>query len=99
MKMGTGIGAWLGPVGGYGQSGEYRRAYWRSKGGMQLSNEDYYNFFIRCCTNMIDRYGRRLPGLQFNASLAMTSPLNLPAPGRCQALYFVFQIRKAMCFC
>lgn len=58
-KMGTGIGAWLGPVGGYGQSGEYRRAYWRSKGGMQLSNEEYYNFFIRCCTNMIDRYDFR----------------------------------------
>ena len=58
-KMGTGIGAWLGPVGGYGQSGEYRRAYWRSKGGMQLSNEDYYNFFIRSCTNMIDRYDFR----------------------------------------
>lgn len=58
-KMCTGIGAWLGPVGGYGQSGEYRRAYWRSKGGMQLSNEDYYNFFIRCCTNMIDRYDFR----------------------------------------
>lgn len=58
-KMGTGIGAWLGPVGGYGQSGEYRRAYWRSKGGMQLSNEDYYNFFIRCCTNMIDLYDFR----------------------------------------
>ena len=58
-KMGTGIGAWLGPVGGYGQSGEYRRAYWHSKGGMQLSNEDYYNFFIRCCTNMIDRYDFR----------------------------------------
>lgn len=58
-KMGTGIGAWLGPVGGYGQSGEYRRAYWRSKGGMQLSNKDYYNFFIRCCTNMIDRYDFR----------------------------------------
>ena len=58
-KMGTGIGAWLGPVGGYGQSGEYRRAYWRSKGGMQLSNEDYYNFFISCCTNMIDRYDFR----------------------------------------
>ena len=42
-QMGTGIGAWLGPVGGYGQSGEYRRAY----------------FFIRCCTNMIDRYDFR----------------------------------------
>ena len=30
---------------------------------------------------------------------AMTSPLNLPAPGRCQALYFNFRFRKALCFC
>ena len=30
---------------------------------------------------------------------AMTSPLNLPAPGRCQALYFIFRFRKAICFC
>ncbi len=29
---------------------------------------------------------------------AITSPLNLPAPGRCQALYFIFRFRKAMCF-
>lgn len=58
-KMGAGIGAWLGPVGGYGQSGNYRRAYWKEKGGMQLSNEDYYNYFIRSCTNMIDKYDFR----------------------------------------
>ena len=72
-KMGTGIGAWLGPVGGYGQSGEYRRAYWRSKGGMQLSNEDYYNFFIRCCTNMIDRYDFRF--FKFDGISAQTSAI------------------------
>src|SRR5690606_14967166 len=29
----------------------------------------------------------------------LTPPLNLPAPGRCQALYFIFRFRKAMCFC
>ena len=29
----------------------------------------------------------------------LTSPLNLPAPGRCQALYIIFRFRKAMCFC
>lgn len=72
-KMGTGIGAWLGPVGGYGQSGEYRRAYWRSKGGMQLSNEDYYNFFIRCCTNMIDRYDFRF--FKFDGISALASAI------------------------
>jgi hypothetical protein len=32
-------------------------------------------------------------------SCELTSPLNLPAPGRCQALYFIFRFRKAMCFC
>lgn len=72
-KMGTGIGAWLGPVGGYGQSGEYRRAYWRSKGGMQLSNEDYYNFFIRCCTNMIERYDFRF--FKFDGISAQSSAI------------------------
>ncbi len=28
----------------------------------------------------------------------MTSPLNLPAPGRCQALYLILRFCKAMCF-
>ena len=28
----------------------------------------------------------------------LTSLLNLPAPGRCQALYFFFRICNAMCF-
>ena len=28
----------------------------------------------------------------------LTTPLNLPAPGRCQALYFIFQFCKALCF-
>ncbi len=36
----------------------------------------------------------------FNSSLRvkLSSPLNLPAPGRCQALYVFFRICKAMCF-
>ena len=29
----------------------------------------------------------------------MTSPLNLPAPGRCQALYIILRFGKALCFC
>ena len=28
-----------------------------------------------------------------------TSPLNLPAPGRCQAVYVIFQFGTALCFC
>ena len=44
--------------------------------------------------------GGSLPGLQFNASpQRLTSPLNLPAPGRCQAVYFIFRVRTALCFC
>src|SRR5512145_95108 len=39
----------------------------------------------------------------FNSKLrtdcsALTSPLNLPAPGRCQALYVILRFSKAMCF-
>lgn len=57
--MGTGIGAWLGPVGGYGQSGNYRRSYWNGKGGMQLSNPDYYKMFLDACNYMMDNYDFR----------------------------------------
>src|SRR5699024_11042652 len=36
-------------------------------------------------------YGLRLLGLRFSASgRTLTHPLNLPAPGRCQPLYFAF---------
>lgn len=57
--MGTGIGAWLGPVGGYGQSGNHRRNYWRNKGGMQLSNPAYYKIFLNACTYLITNYDFR----------------------------------------
>ena len=38
----------------------------------------------------------------FNSMLhpcGMTSPLNLPAPGRCQTVYFIFRVSTALCFC
>ena len=54
-KMGAGIGAWLGPVGGYGTSGNYRRSYWNSenRGGMQLSNPAYYQTFLDAAENLV----------------------------------------------
>lgn len=58
-QMGVGIGAWLGPVGGYGASGTYRRRYWNGRGGMQLSNAEYYKYFVSCCTDMINKYDFR----------------------------------------
>lgn len=57
--MNTGIGAWLGPVGGYGTSGDYRRGYWKDKGGMQLSNPDYYKVFLDACSNLVNDYDFR----------------------------------------
>ncbi len=55
-SMDSHIGAWLGPVGGYGQSGNYRRSYWSGKGGMQLSNPDYYNVFLNRTSYMLNTY-------------------------------------------
>ncbi len=54
-EMNSGIGAWLGPVGGYGQSGNYRRAYWNTnnRGGMQLSNPAYYEAFLAAANNLV----------------------------------------------
>ena len=54
--MDSQIGAWLGPVGGYGTSGTYRRNYWSSRGGMQLSNPDYYNVFLDRTSYMLNTY-------------------------------------------
>ena len=54
-QMGAGQGAWLGPVGGYGTSGSYRRSYWNSTktGGMLLSNPDYYDVFVNAVTGLL----------------------------------------------
>ena len=55
--MKAGVGAWLGPVGGYGASGDYRRNYWRNKGGMQLSNPDYYKVYLDAARNLTKNNG------------------------------------------
>ncbi len=59
QEMGAGVGAWLGPVGGYGQSGNYRRAYWNAenRGGMQLSNPAYYKAFKDAAYNLVKNQG------------------------------------------
>ena len=54
----AGVGAWLGPVGGYGQSGNYRRSYWSSRGeSMQLSNAAYYKAFKDAAYNLVKNQG------------------------------------------
>ncbi len=58
-EMGAGVGAWLGPVGGYGTSGNYRRAYWNAenRGGMVLSNPAYYQTFLEAAQNLTQNQG------------------------------------------
>ena len=58
-QMESGTGAWLGPVGGYGTSGNYRRDYWANRGGMQLSNPEYYKVFYKGCTDLMSKYDFR----------------------------------------
>lgn len=52
-------GAWLGPVGGYGVSGDKRRSNWTSKGGMNLSNPAYYECFLNAVTNLVNNHDVR----------------------------------------
>lgn len=61
-QMGSGVGAWLGPVGGYGTSGNYRRNYWSSRGGMVLSNKAYYNVFLDAAHNLTTNQGTDAQG-------------------------------------
>ena len=65
--MGAGIGAWLGPVGGYGQSGEYRRQYWKDKGQvMELSNPNYYAAFKKAASNLVKNQGDNYTFFKFD---------------------------------
>lgn len=65
--MNSGNGAWLGPVGGYGKSGEYRRGYWNTnnRGGMRLSNPAYYETFKNSIVRLVDTEPKR-DGYEFN---------------------------------
>ena len=63
---GAGVGAWLGPVGGYGQSGDYRRSYWSDKGGMQLSNPRYYEAFKKAAYNLVKNQGDNYTFFKFD---------------------------------
>ncbi len=63
---GAGVGAWLGPVGGYGQSGNYRRQYWSDKGGMQLSNPAYYKAFKDAAYNLVKNQGDNFTFFKFD---------------------------------
>ena len=69
----AGIGAWLGPVGGYGNSGNHRRAYWNGKGGMQLSNPAYYKAFKDAAYNLVKNQGDNYTFFKFDGISAQFS--------------------------
>ena len=72
-EMGAGQGAWLGPVGGYGTSGSYRRNYWNGKGGMQLSNPLYYDVFVNAVTGLLRDKGYDFRFFKFDGISAQFS--------------------------
>ena len=79
-EMGAGQGAWLGPVGGYGTSGGYRRNYWSSKGGMQLSNPEYYKVFVNAVTGLLREKGYDFRFFKFDGISSQFSSVG-PDPG------------------
>ena len=64
-KMGSGIGTWLGPVGGYGKSKNLRISYWNKThannkiSNFELSNKEYFDAFVGRCRDMIRKYDMR----------------------------------------
>lgn len=61
----AGLGAWLGPVGGYGFSKQQRLNNWNAKhpdnkiDNFKLSNEEYFQAFVGRCKQMIRDYDMR----------------------------------------
>ena len=64
-SMGCGMGTWLGPVGGYGESKRMRIAYWNKThpnnriSNFELSNPIYFDAFVGRCKDMIKKYDMR----------------------------------------
>ena len=77
-----------------------------SPGALLRQRSNHYAF--RAGRNLPDKefrylrdrysYGRRLLGLRFKASLALTSPRNLPAPGGRQPIYLTLRFCIDLCF-
>lgn len=63
--MKSGIGTWLGPVGGYGAAKNMRLGHWNKKhpqnqiGNFQLSNKEYFDAFVGRCSQMVRDYEMR----------------------------------------
>ena len=64
-SMKSGLGTWLGPVGGYGHSKALRLGNWNKNhpdnqiGNFQLSNKEYFDAFVGRCSQMVRDYEMR----------------------------------------
>lgn len=64
-SMKSGLGTWLGPVGGYGAAKNMRLGHWNKKhpnnqiGNFQLSNKEYFDAFVGRCSQMVRDYEMR----------------------------------------
>lgn len=63
--MKSGLGTWLGPVGGYGAAKNMRLGHWNKNhpdnqiGNFQLSNQEYFDAFVGRCSQMVRDYEMR----------------------------------------
>lgn len=63
--MKSGLGTWLGPVGGYGHAKGCRLGFWNKNhpdnqiGNFQLSNQEYFDAFVGRCSQMVKDYRMR----------------------------------------
>ncbi len=95
--MNAATGAWLGPVGGYGTSGDLRRRYWTNKGGMQLSNPAYYKVFLDACQDMVDKYDFnffKLDGISAQGNSVGPDPGNTGEENAESIIDILCQVRK-----
>lgn len=64
-SMKTGLGTWLGPVGGYGKAKNLRLSHWNKNhpnnqiDNFQLSNKEYFDAFVGRCSQMVRDYEMR----------------------------------------
>lgn len=81
-QQGSGTGAWLGPVGGYGSAKAQRLAFWNSThtpaiGNFQLSNKEYFDAFVGRCGQMVNDYDMRFFKFDgISTAFSATGPAN-----------------------
>ena len=76
-----------------GPSLRQRPTRYTIRAGRNLPDKEFRYLRTVIVTAAVHRgFGSKLP-------FRFTSPLNLPAPGRCQPLYFRLRVRRDLCFC